>query len=192
MAGKSGKKSKTNEEKDSCSCCNADDVSGKLGGEGSGNNNKDVTSADSKIMGLKEQLIRQRAEFDNFRKRSMREKEEFRKFALENMMVEMLEVYDNFERALESAKKTDDVKSVIEGVEMVFRQFVSILEKEGLKKIDCVGKEFDPHLHEAMMHVPTSEYPDHHVVDVCKPGYELNSKVIRHAMVTIADNPDEN
>ncbi|AKB85813.1 nucleotide exchange factor GrpE [Methanococcoides methylutens] len=191
MAGKSGKKCKTKDEKDSCACCGGENVSENLKGEGSEDNNA-ATSADSEIMELKEQLIRQRAEFENFRKRSIREKEEFRKFALENMMVEMLEVYDNFERALESAKKTDDVKSVIEGVEMVFRQFISILEKEGLKKIDCVGKEFDPHLHEAMMHVQTTEHPDHHVVDVCKPGYELNSKVIRHAMVTIADNPDEN
>jgi molecular chaperone GrpE len=192
MAGKSGKKSKIREEKDSCTGCKDDDLSENLAGNGADDQNEDVTSADSDIMELKEQLIRQRAEFENFRKRSVREKEEFRKFALENMMVEMLEVYDNFERALESSKKADDVQSVIEGIEMVFRQFVSILEKEGLKKIDCTGKEFDPHLHEAMMHVQTSEHPDNHVVDVCKPGYELNSKVIRHAMVTIADNPDEN
>ncbi|MGM0771191.1 MAG: nucleotide exchange factor GrpE [Halobacteriota archaeon] len=190
MAGKSGKKCKIKEEKDSSGCCGGDGVLENLKGEGS-EDNKAAASADSEIMELKEQLIRQRAEFENFRKRSIREKEEFRKFALENMMVEMLEVYDNFERALESAKKTDDVKSVIEGVEMVFRQFVSILEKEGLKKIDCAGEEFDPHLHEAVMHVQTTEHPDHYVVDVCKPGYELNSKVIRHAMVTIADNPDE-
>ncbi|WP_440953463.1 nucleotide exchange factor GrpE [Methanococcoides sp. FTZ1] len=187
MTGKSGKKCKSKEEKDSCTCCGGDDVSENVTVE-----NPEATSADSEILGLKEQLVRQRAEFENFRKRSIREKEEFRKFALENLMVDMLEVYDNFERALESARKTDDVKSVIEGVEMVFRQFVSILEKEGLKKIDCAGKEFDPHLHEAMMHVQTTVHPDQHVVDVCKPGYELNSKVIRHAMVTVADNPDEN
>ncbi|UGV40022.1 nucleotide exchange factor GrpE [Methanococcoides orientis] len=192
MVGKFGKKSKVKEEKDSCTGCKNDDLSEKLAGNGGDDQNEDIPSTDSDIIELKEQLIRQRAEFENFRKRSVREKEEFRKFALENMMVEMLEVYDNFERALESAKKTDDVNSVIEGVEMVFRQFISILEKEGLKKIDCTGQEFDPHLHEAMMHVQTSEHPEGHVVDVCKPGYELNSKVIRHAMVTIADNPDEN
>ncbi|KXS40456.1 MAG: molecular chaperone GrpE, partial [Methanohalophilus sp. T328-1] len=107
-----------------------------------------VQEKDAEIASLKEDLLRKRAEFDNFRKRTRKEQEEFRNFAVENLMMELLDVYDNFERAIESAHNTNDVDSVVEGVEMVFRQFVSILEKEGLKRIECEGEEFDPSEHE--------------------------------------------
>ena len=140
---------------------------------------------------LRDKLLRLTAEFDNFRKRSIREKEEYRKFAIEQMVIELLEVYDNFERALESAKQTDDISSVIKGVEMVFKQFAGILEKEGLQKIECKGAEFDPYLHEAMMHVDHPDHDDNTVVDVCKPGYYLHSKVIRPAMVTVSKKSDK-
>jgi len=138
---------------------------------------------------LKDQLMRLAAEFDNFRKRSAREKEEYRKFAVENIMVELLEVCDNFERALDSAKNADNIESVVEGLEMVFNQFVSVLNKEGLERIECKGLEFDPHIHEAMAHIETSEQDDNTIIDVYKPGYMLYSKVIRPAMVTVAKNP---
>lgn len=139
---------------------------------------------------LRDKLLRLTAEFDNFRKRSSREKEEYRKFAVEQIIIELLEVYDNFERALESARQTDDISSVITGVEMVFKQFTGILEKEGLQKIECEGTEFDPFLHEAMMHVEHPEHDENKVVDVCKPGYYLHTKVIRPAMVTVSKKPE--
>ena len=151
----------------------------------------DETANNNEIDELKEQLMRVSADFANFKKRSTREKEEFRKFAVENFMVELLEVYDNFERALDASKKAESIESVVEGVEMVFKQFVSILEKQGLKKIESKGVEFDPYLHEAMMHVETNDHPDNVVIDVYKSGYELSSKVIRPAMVTVSKNSDE-
>jgi molecular chaperone GrpE len=147
-----------------------------------------VQEKDAEIASLKEDLLRKRAEFDNFRKRTRKEQEEFRNFAVENLMMELLDVYDNFERAIESAHNTNDVDSVVEGVEMVFRQFVSILEKEGLKRIECEGEEFDPSEHEAMMHVEHADHPDNTIIDVCKPGYKLNSRIIRPAMVTVSKN----
>ncbi|MBP1908925.1 nucleotide exchange factor GrpE [Methanolobus bombayensis] len=148
-------------------------------------------SAEEEAAQLREKLLRLTAEFDNFRKRSVREKEEYRKFAVEQIIIELLEVYDNFERALESAKQTDDIDAVITGVEMVFKQFTGILEKEGLEKIECHGAEFDPHLHEAMMHVEHPDHDENTVVDVCKPGYCLHTKVIRPAMVTVSKKPEE-
>lgn len=148
-------------------------------------------SSEDEIAQLNDKLQRLGAEFDNFRKRSNREKEELRKHATENLMVEMLEVCDNFERALHSAKAADDSKSVVEGVEMVLKHFISILEKEGIKKIECKGEEFDPYLHEAMMHIKTEEYPDNTIIDVHKPGYMLHSKVIRPVMVTVAKKPED-
>jgi len=106
----------------------------------------------------------------------------------------MLEVCDSFERALDSAKTADknNIGSVVDGVEMVLKQFISILEKEGIKKIECKGEEFDPHLHEAMMHIETTDYPDNTIIDVHKPGYMLHSKVIRPVMVTVARKPENN
>ncbi|WMW22317.1 nucleotide exchange factor GrpE [Methanolobus mangrovi] len=153
-------------------------------------NVKESPSEDEAVE-LRDKLLRLTAEFDNFRKRSIREKEEYRKFAIEQMVIELLEVYDNFERALESAKQTDDISSVIKGVEMVFKQFAGILEKQGLQKIECKGAEFDPYLHEAMMHVDHPDHDDNTVVDVCKPGYYLHSKVIRPAMVTVSKKSDK-
>ncbi|MDD3042390.1 MAG: nucleotide exchange factor GrpE [Methanosarcinaceae archaeon] len=138
---------------------------------------------------LKEKLIRLAADFDNYKKRSIRQMEDSHKFVLEGILVELLEVSDNFERALKSAKKSGDMDSVINGIEQLSRQFNSILEKHGLEKIECgEASEFDPHLHEAVQYVETRELPDHTVFEVYKPGYILNSKVIRPAMVAVARN----
>ncbi|WP_342305821.1 nucleotide exchange factor GrpE [Methanolobus sp. ZRKC5] len=150
-----------------------------------------VNPSEDEAAELRDKLLRMTAEFDNFRKRSTREKEEYRKFAVEQVIIELLEVYDNFERALESAKQADDISSIIKGVEMVFKQFTGILEKEGLQKIECEGAEFDPYLHEAMMHVEHPEHDENIVVDVCKPGYYLHTKVIRPAMVTVSKKSDK-
>jgi molecular chaperone GrpE len=141
---------------------------------------------------LRDKLMRLTAEFDNFRKRSHREKEEYRKFAVEQVITELLEVYDNLERAIASAKQTDDIESVVKGVDMVFRQFASILEKQGLQRIESHGAEFDPHLHEAIMHVEHPEYEENIILEVCKPGYYLHSKVIRPAIVTVSKKPGNN
>jgi molecular chaperone GrpE len=164
--------------------------SGDLGSE-TANPAKDECPAEDEAAQLREKLLRLTAEFDNFRKRSIREREEYRKFAVEQIITELLEVYDNFERAIESAKQTDDIESVVKGVEMVFKQFTSILEKEGLQKIECHGEEFDPNLHEAIMHVEHPEHEEGKVVNVCKPGYYLHTKVIRPAMVAVSKKPDE-
>lgn len=153
--------------------------------------NVEGTSVEDETAQLKDKLLRLTAEFDNFRKRSAREKEEYRKFAVEQVIMDLLEVYDNFERAIGSAKQTDDISSVITGVEMVFKQFTGILEKEGLQKIECVGNEFDPYLHEAIMHVDHPDHDENTVVDVCKPGYCLHTKVIRPAMVTVSKKPEK-
>ncbi|MCQ1537283.1 nucleotide exchange factor GrpE [Methanosarcina sp. KYL-1] len=141
---------------------------------------------------LKDQLFRLAADFDNYRKRTARQMEESRKVVLENVLLDFVEVTDNFERALKSARSAEDMNSVISGIEQLSRQFFSILEKHGLKKIECEkASEFDPHRHEAVQHVETSQLPDNTVLEVYKPGYTLNSKVIRPAMVAVARNPDE-
>ena len=141
---------------------------------------------------LKDQLFRLAADFDNFRKRTARQMEENRKAVLEQVLLDFVEVTDNFDRALKSAKTAEDMSSIISGIEQLSKQFFSILEKYGLKRIECErSSEFDPHKHEAVQHIETSEVPDNTVVEVCRPGYALDSKVIRPAMVSVARSPDE-
>jgi len=141
---------------------------------------------------LKDQLFRLAADFDNFRKRTARQMEETRKAVLEQVLLDFLEVTDNFDRAVKSAKTAEDMNSIVSGIEQLSRQFFSILEKYGLEKIKSEkAGEFDPHKHEAIQHIETSEVPDNTILEVYKPGYALNSKVIRPAMVSVARNPDE-
>ncbi|MBP2030959.1 molecular chaperone GrpE [Methanohalophilus levihalophilus] len=182
MAGKSKGKKQTSDSKKSSDSSVKDELE---------DTKALLEEKDAEVLELKEQVLRQKAEFDNFRKRSRKEMEDFRKFAVENIMFDLLEVCDNFERALFSFRDAEDVKSVVNGVEMVYKQLISILEKEGLKRIECEGKDFDPHLHEATHHVESDQHPDNMVVEVCRTGYEFNSKVIRPAMVTVVRNPSE-
>jgi molecular chaperone GrpE len=141
---------------------------------------------------LKDQLFRLAADFDNYRKRTARQIEENRKAVLEQVLLDFLEVTDNFDRALKSAETAEDMNSIVSGIEQLSRQFFSILEKYGLEKIKSEkASEFDPHRHEAVQHIETSEVPDNTIVEVYKAGYSLNSKIIRPAMVSVARNPDE-
>lgn len=141
---------------------------------------------------LMDNYYRLAADFDNFRKRTARQMEENRKAVLEQVFLDFLEVTDNFDRAIKSAKTAEDMSSIVSGIEQLSRQFFSILEKYGLEKIESEkASEFDPHRHEAVQHIETSEVPDNTIVEVYKTGYALNSKVIRPAMVSVARNPDE-
>jgi len=140
---------------------------------------------------LKDQLFRLAADFDNFRKRVVRQMEENRKSVTEQVLLDFVEVTDNFDRALKSARTAEDMQSIIDGIEHLSKQFFSILEKYGLERIKCEkGSEFDPHKHEAVQHIETSDVPDNTIVDVYRPGYTLDSKVVRPAMVSVASNPD--
>lgn len=141
---------------------------------------------------LMDNYYRLAADFDNFRKRTARQMEENRKAVLEQVLLDFLEVTDNFDRAIKSAKSAEDMSSIVSGIEQLSRQFFSILEKYGLEKIESEkASEFDPHRHEAVQHIETSKVPDNTIVEVYKTGYALNSKVIRPAMVSVARNPDE-
>lgn len=141
---------------------------------------------------LEDKYFRLAADFDNFKKRTARQMEENRKAVLEQVILDFLEVTDNFDRAIKSAKTAEDMNSIVSGIEQLSKQFFSILEKYGLEKIKSEkASEFDPYKHEAIQHIETSEVPDNTILEVYKPGYALNSKVIRPAMVSVAKNPDE-
>jgi len=129
------------------------------------------------------------AEFDNFRKRNARQYEDIIKAANRNIVTRLLEVVDNFERALEAAGNSSDKDSLLKGMELVYKNLYDILEHEGLEPIEAVGKEFDPNFHEAMMQVESDEYLEGTIVQEMTKGYKLAGKVVRHSRVPVSRGP---
>ncbi len=125
-----------------------------------------------------------KADFENYKKRMNREKEEFTKYATEKLVHEILTVVDNLERAINAGGK--EGSSLLEGVEMTYKQLNNILEKEGVKCIKAEGEIFDPHLHECVMTEETDKHEEDAVIQEIQKGYTLNSRVIRHSKVKIA------
>ncbi|MBR5275698.1 MAG: nucleotide exchange factor GrpE [Bacteroidaceae bacterium] len=149
--------------------------------------NKLVEAAE-KIAVLEDKYLRQVAEFDNYRKRTMKEKAELIKNGGERTIESILPVLDDFERAISTMQKSDNASDILTGVELIYNKFVKILEQNGLQKIETEGKDFDTDFHEAIAMVPT---PDQSlrgkVLDCIQTGYILNDKVIRHAKVAVGE-----
>jgi molecular chaperone GrpE len=135
---------------------------------------------------MKDQWVRTAADFDNFRKRTRRELEDARKGGREEILKELLPVFDNLERAVTSAQRAQDVKAVAQGLEMVLRQFVETLGRAGIAKVPTTGKQFDPTVHEAIQQVETDEHPPGTVVAEVQPGYIQGDRLVRAAMVVVA------
>lgn len=139
---------------------------------------------------VQQQFVRLQADFANYKKRTAAEKLQISEVVKMDVISSILPVIDNFERALQvpQDKVADDVKSFIDGYEMIYKQLLGVLEKEGVTKIDAVGKPFDPNYHQAVMRVPSDEYDDDVVVEVLQEGYLLGDKTLRPAMVKVAFN----
>ncbi|MBN2710450.1 MAG: nucleotide exchange factor GrpE [Calditrichaceae bacterium] len=135
---------------------------------------------------LKDQLLRKMAEFENYKRRSEKEFLSVLENANENLITEILPVLDDFERSLEHFKNSDNQKSLVEGVELIYKKLISILEKKGMKPMETIGKEFDPEMHQALMQVDSDKFKSGYIVDEHLKGYLLNDKVIRHAQVLVS------
>ncbi|MCR4441337.1 MAG: nucleotide exchange factor GrpE [Peptococcaceae bacterium] len=151
----------------------------------------EVPEPDPKEVELNEardRILRLHADFDNYRKRVQREKEEWFQYASLHIIEKLLPVVDNLERALENLNsQTEEVRNLFSGVVMTYRQMMEILEREGLEAIDAAGQPFDPLLHEAIMQVPAEEgQEDNKVTEVLRKGYRFKDKVVRPAMVKVA------
>lgn len=133
---------------------------------------------------LQEQMLRVRAEAENFRKRMQREKDEFARFAREGFVRELLPVKDNLERALIHA--SDDPSTIVDGVKLTLEQFDSIFKAMGVECFECLGSPFDPAFHQAMTQVESDDHEPNTVVDELQRGYKLNGRLLRPAMVTVA------
>lgn len=144
---------------------------------------KESHSGDSADASLKMQLVRLQADFQNYRKRVERDKEVTVRYANEKLLTQLLEVVDNFERALASEKEHDQF---YQGMELIHQQFVTLLTNNGLEELDSNGAVFDPNLHQAVMAEESAEVESGHVTATLQKGYRLNGKVIRPAMVKVA------
>ena len=137
-----------------------------------------------------DRYVRAVAEFDNVRKRSAREREEYTRYANESLLRDILPVLDNLDRAMQAAR-SEPATSLTTGVELIQRELLRILEKFGLTAFTSVGQPFDPERHEAIARVPTTDLPDMTVAGETARGYLLHGRVLRPAMVTVAVAPDE-
>ena len=138
---------------------------------------------------LKDQLLRTAADYDNFRKRSRREATDAEKKGREDVLRELLPVFDNLERAMTHTEKASDVQSVADGLRMVFRQFSDTLSKLGIERITSVGQPFDPSVHEAIQQLETADHPPGTVAAEIQGGYRANDRLIRPALVVVARAP---
>jgi molecular chaperone GrpE len=140
---------------------------------------------------LSDRLLRTMAEFDNYRKRVAREKEDLLKYGTEKMALDILPVADNFERALEQSKTAANAAAVVEGVEMIYKQFLATLEKFNIRPFDSIGEPFDPERHEAMAHQENDQYAENTVIEEFQKGYFLNDRLLRPARVVVSRGPNE-
>jgi molecular chaperone GrpE len=138
---------------------------------------------------LKDTLLRRQADFENFRKRVEKERQQERHRGVEHMVEILLPVLDAFDTALASAAKDSAAADYAKGFELIRRQLWDVLAKQGVAKIDAVGKEFNPHFHHAIARVETTEQADGTIVGELQPGYTFHERVLRPAMVRVAAEP---
>lgn len=149
--------------------------------------NKKLDETNAALEKEKKEYLFLLAEFDNFRKRTVKEKGDIIKNAAEKVLGGLLPIVDDFERGIEANKNADDAESVKKGMELIYNKLVKFLETNGVKPIESTGKDFDPELHEAIAMVPApDETQKGKVIDTPTRGYTINDKVLRHAKVVVA------
>lgn len=155
--------------------------------------NPESTGPESEVQRLKaerdsllDRLARTQAEFDNARKRATKEQQDYRDYAVADTLKSLLPVLDSFERALQIKSDTSDLRS---GVELIYKQLQSALARLSVNPIASKGEPFDPHYHEAVEMVETSDAPDHQVIEELQRGYKFKDRLLRPAMVKVARNP---
>ena len=142
---------------------------------------------DEKIEELTDRLARQMAEFDNFRKRTDKEKSQMYEVGAKDIIEKILPVVDNFERGLDAVKEEDKEDPFVQGMEKVYKHLMTTLEEIEVKPIEAVGKEFDPNFHNAVMHVDDENFGENIVAEEFQKGYTYRDSIVRHSMVKVAN-----
>ncbi|QOT00952.1 nucleotide exchange factor GrpE [Brevibacterium sp. JNUCC-42] len=145
----------------------------------------EVERLQAQLQEQENRLLRNLADMDNMRRRSRKEQEDLQKYASQKVVESLLPALDNFERALAVDPSTATAESILQGVQMVYRQVVQVFEQEGLQAVESVGKAFDPHVHQAVMQVEDSNYEANTVLEELQKGYQFKDRVIRPAMVKV-------
>ena len=142
---------------------------------------------DEQIEELKDRLVRSMAEFDNFRKRTEKEKSQMFEIGAKSIVEKILPVVDNFERALSAVTEEEMENSFVQGVDKIYKHMITSLEEAGVKAIEAQGKEFDPNFHNAVMHVEDDQLGENVVAEELQKGYMYKESVVRHSMVKVAN-----
>ncbi|MFD0048286.1 nucleotide exchange factor GrpE [Actinomycetes bacterium NPDC127524] len=144
-----------------------------------------IAELEAKIEEMENRYLRLQADFDNSRRRSKLDFEAAQKYRAQNLASELLQALDNFERAIKVEADNEQTKSLLQGMDMVHKGILAALKKEGVEPIESVGKEFDPHLHQAVMQVEDENFGSNVVVEEFQKGYMLKDRVLRPAMVKV-------
>ena len=148
---------------------------------------EEAPKADKKAQEINDKLMRTIAEFDNFRKRSEKEKSAMFEIGAKAIIEKILPVLDNFERGLDSISEDEKGSAFAQGIEQIYKQFVAVLDDAGVKVIETVGKEFDPNLHNAVMHVEDDSLGENIIAEEFQKCYMYKDSVVRHSMVKVAN-----
>jgi molecular chaperone GrpE len=140
-----------------------------------------------KLAEIQDRYLRLSAEFDNYRKRTLKERFELIKTAGEDILKDLLPVIDDFDRAVDMMSASDSLESIMEGTKLIYNKFKSVMESKGLTAINPVGENFDPDIHEAIAKIKGTEEQTGKIIDVTQKGYSLNEKIIRHPKVVVGE-----
>jgi molecular chaperone GrpE len=139
----------------------------------------------------KDRLLRKAAEFENFKRRTENDQLNLIKYAAESLIIKLLPVIDDFERSLQHIDSTKEIESIKQGINLIYDKFVKVLDGQGVKKIDSIGKPFDVHYHEALLQRKVKGVEPHTVIDEVEKGYMYKDRVIRHAKVIVSEEGNE-
>jgi len=152
----------------------------------------DITAElESKVNELQDKLLRKAAEFENYKRRTENDQLNLLSFAAESFITKILPVIDDFERSLDHISDADSAEAIKEGIMLVYDKLIKILEEQGIKKIDSVGKPFNVDYHDALMQIKDDTVPAHTVVEEVEKGYLYKNKVIKHAKVIVSEDAGE-
>lgn len=152
-----------------------------------GKKKKEKDKFEQQIEELTDRLKRNMAEFDNFRKRTEKEKTQMFETGAKSIVEKILPVVDNFERGLAAVTEEEKGSPFVEGMEKIYKQMMTMLEEAGVKPIEAVGQEFDPNLHNAVMHIEDEEFGENIIAEEFQKGYTYRDSVVRHSMVKVAN-----
>ena len=149
----------------------------------------DVAAAKKEAADHYERYLRSVADLDNLRKRAVREKDELRQFATSGLMEDVIPIIDTLSLGLTAARQQTEVKGIVDGMTLVQEQLKTTLGRHGLKEVKPEGQRFDPNFHECISHQPSAEVAEEHVMQVVRPGYTLNGRLLRPASVVVSSGP---